>query len=66
MQRHHAAAAQIIAALALMAGSAAFCLTTPAHTLSQPQRTGAAVAILLGSLILPAALAISAAKNSHP
>ena len=59
------ALAQVTAALALMAGSAAFCLNVPADTLPQQQRNGAAVAILLGSLILPAALTISAARNSQ-
>lgn len=66
MQRHRIAAAQLIAAAAMIAGTYAAILTTPAHTLTQQQRNGAALAVVLGALIIPAALTISAARESQP
>lgn len=59
-------AAQILAAAAMAAATYTVTLTTPAHTLSQQQRTGAAVAVILGTLILPAAFIVSAARDSQP
>lgn len=59
-------AAQILAAVAMAATAHAVALTTPAHKLAQPQRTGAALAIVLGALILPAAFIVSAARDSQP
>lgn len=57
--------AQLAGAVALMAASYTFAVTTPAHTLSQQQRTAAALMVLVGSVLAPGALITASVRNSY-
>lgn len=64
MQRHHRAIAQAILAIAMAATVAA--ALPPAHTVAGTRKVGITLAILLGTLAIPAGLTIGAARDSQP
>ena len=65
MTRQARSLAQLTGAIALMAATYAFAVTTPAHQLTQQQRTAAGLMVLVGALLAPSALIVGAARDAQ-
>ena len=57
--------AQLMAATALMLGTVAFCVLTPASRIPQPHRTAASLLVLVGCVLAPAGLIVGAARDAQ-
>ena len=58
--------AQLMAATALMLGTTAFCVLTPADRIPQQYRHAVGLLALVGCVLAPAALIIGAARDARP
>ena len=57
--------AQLMAATALMLGTVAFCVLTPANSIPQQHRTAASLLVLVGCVLAPAGLIVGAARDAQ-